>query len=259
MREYEEGYPVDANDRYYQGDYPDPDRKNSSNFGFANVKRNAALGGNKVREDATDYLNERLKVMPYESTEVLFDQRVEFAGEEEGVWEMGETLPISVGDKVFITYDGVTYESEAVAFQENNVSFGNSAIIGGDSNGIPVAAITGKSDGMDLTAFMGAPGYHTIKIEKPVIHTIDPKFLPGGGGGKVIYAWNSADDTVVDESGNAVTAEQATKDMFNVVIEDVVDGGYMIPWLVRSGEGYVQFHVILGEEYTNITIGKRPK
>jgi len=62
-----------------------------------------------------------------------------------------------------------------------------------------------------------------------------------------------------DLTGNAVTAEQATKDMFNVVIEDVVDGGYMIPWLVRSGEGYVRFYVIWGEEYTNITIGTRPK
>lgn len=205
-----------------------------------------------------------LKDRPFgESTEVLFDQRVEFVDIGNGmmVFDGEPPEPLETGKTYTVTYNGEKYN--CVAFDASDdgteVAIGNSVIFGMDT-GEPFLIITGF-DGGDIQEYffsvlsLNGDTSATVKIEKSVIHTIDPKFLPG----KVIYAWNSADDTVVDESGNAVTAEQATKDMFNVVIEDVVDGGYMIPWLVRPGEGYVQFHVILGEEYTNITIGTRPK
>lgn len=196
MREYEEGYPVDANDRYYQGEHPDPDRRNSSNFGFANVKRDAVPGGNKVREDATAYLNERLKVMPYESTEVLFDQRVEFVKIENpdliSVFITNEdTERFESGKTYTVTYNGVSYKCVPVDGDGDGVPdcIGNLVLLGGENTGEPfmVAATPGSNDVLgdyiSLQIFsLNADTSATVKIEKSVIHTIDPKFLPGGGG-----------------------------------------------------------------------------
>ena len=168
MREYEEGYPVDANDRYYQGEYRDPDRRNSSNFGFAGVKRNAVPGGNKVREDATDYLNERLKVMPYESTAVLFDQRVEFY-EENGMGGFAGEAPEALlslvnGETYIVTYNGIAYN--CVCF---NGSLGNFLIYGMEDTGEPFAIIITDDDGngeMDMiVADYNGAASATIRIE----------------------------------------------------------------------------------------------
>ena len=182
MREYEEGYPVDANDRYYQANYPDPDRRNSSNFGFANVKRNAAPGGNKAREDATDYLNERLKVMPYESTEVVFDQRVEFT-EIEGKTQYTGKFPElpEVGKTYTVTYNGTVYNCAALGIDGMRF-IGNAVVAGMDNTGEPFAIGVIKNgvegDGVpDMFMFpLDGSTSATVKIEKSVIHTIDPKF-----------------------------------------------------------------------------------
>lgn len=238
MREYEEGYPGDANDRYYQGDHPDPDRRNRSNFGFANVKRNAETGGNKVREDATDYLNERLKVLPREETKVLFDQRVEIDAENGNVEEC--ELPFSPGDLVKVTWDGVEYKC-TVELYEGNVFLGNPDFVdNGTSNGIPFAMLNGAFDGQYYLAII-APDYGgqsvSIKIEGNVIHPIDPKYLPG----KVVYYWDGESMIVTDASGNAITAEQAGKDMFNVVIYNQITSEYYFPYKCYADDSYAAF------------------
>lgn len=238
MREYEEGYPVDANDRYYQGDYPDPERENSSNFGFANVKRNAAPGGNKAREDATDYLNERLKdlnerlkdlnerlkVLPYESTEVLFDQRVEINAESGNILQY--ELPISVGDSVKVTWNGAEYECTAGLAEGSGgtIFFGNPGFVGGTPNDVPFGFAIGTFDGNAMLMII-APDYGgqsvSIKIESNVIHTIDPKFLPGGGGGGVAIVKDSA-----MASGVAVVGQDAPTATMNAaqIAEAVLSG-----------------------------------
>ena len=216
MREYEEGYPVDANDRYYQANYPDPDRRNSSNFGFANVKRNAAPGGNKAREDATDYLNERLKVMPYESTEVLFDQRVEF--DTDGVYVQNSALPISNGDFVKVTLDGVEYEltEEVAALSPTVVCFGNAGFFGGTFSEIPFGVATGSVDGEEALSVV-APYYKgatvPIKIERTKVKTIDPKFLPEMSSYCHVNIWYDENDGEYksDKTYDDIKAAEAAK------------------------------------------------
>lgn len=222
MREYEEGYPVDANDRYYQGDYPDPERKNSSNFGFANVKRNAALGGNKVREDATDYLNERLKVMPYESTEVLFDQRVEIV--DSAPWMMESDIPVYDGDTVTVTFDGVEYKTTAMQTWPLAI-FGNLASMGGEDNGMPFTIATGSTEGVPTTVIVAGDGTHSVKIEKMVAKPIDRKFVPG----KVVYYWDGA-GALTDRHGVPISVEKALNDMPNVVICTSGGSEYFFPF-----------------------------
>lgn len=232
MREYEEGYPVDANDRYQQGNHPDPDRENSSNFGFANVKRNAVPGGNKVREDATAYLNERLKVLPYESTEVLFDQRVEFA-EFEGMMAWSGTFHemIESGETYTVTYNGVSYDCVPYdVYSDGNALFiGNKALFGQDDTGEPFAIMVssienGSKFQLDIISVNGDTSA-TVKIEKSVIHTIDPKFLPGGGGGVVIVR-----DSAM-ASGIAVVDSDATATMNAAQIAEAIFAGKTVYFL----------------------------
>lgn len=196
MREYEEGYPVDANDRWKQGFYPDPDRRNSSNFGFASVKRDAVPGGNKAREDATDYLNERLKVMPYESTEVLFDQRVEIVSEEHMI---EGALPISAGDLVKVTWNGVEYECTAFTGANNLVLFGNTGFMGGEDNGIPFMMATRTFNGEGMFGII-APHFVgqtvSVKVEGLVVKTIDPKF----GTAFRVNVWYNGSAYVADKT-----------------------------------------------------------
>jgi len=278
MREYEEVYPVDANDRYYQGDHPGPDRRNNSNFGFANVKRNAVPGGNKVREDATAYLNERLKVMPYESTEVLFDQRVEFWVQEyvggPGIGEIHTELSISAGDFLKVTLDGVEYGAEVFPVDgvPNGLFFGNRAFLGGEDNGIPFATMTAKSEEGSLVSFIIAqtasdPEFHTVKIEKSVIHTIDPKFLPETGAGFNVNVWYDSDalDYVSDKTYEQIKAAEEAKTpivgtftlhdgkVFTMIgCDSALPTVNLVAFNLNSTPDIGVYHVSIDENFTNV-------
>lgn len=134
-----------------------------------------------------------------ESTEVLFDQRVEIDAEN-GNFEECE-LPFSPGDLVKVTWDGVEYKC-TVELYEGNVFLGNPDFVdNGTSNGIPFAMLNGAFDGQYYLAII-APDYGgqsvSIKIEGNVIHPIAPKYLPEGvGGGGVVeipITWNDEQD-----------------------------------------------------------------
>lgn len=124
---------------------------------------------------------ESLRDRPFgESTEVVFDQRVEMLSEElmiEGA------LPISDGDLVKVTWDGAEYECTAELVEDSigSIFFGNPVFMGGTSNDVPFGFATGQYAGNARLVII-APDYVgqsvSIKIEGNVIHPIDPKFLP---------------------------------------------------------------------------------
>ena len=208
-----------------------------------------------------------------ESTEVLFDQRVELEPTEDADWissfiDEEHTELLEAGKTYTVTYNGVSYKCVPVDVDGDGVPdfMGNLVLFGGEDTGEPflVNVVPGNNDvlgeyiSLEIIS-LNADTSATVKIEKSVIHTIDPKYLPSGGGGKVIYNWNSNADTLTDESGNTVTVEQAKNDMFNVVIDDRFNGGFRIPYIILFGDDYVQFIVNVFGEETTITVGKMPK
>lgn len=127
----------------------------------------------------------------YESTEVLFDQRVEVLSEERMI---EGALPISAGDLVKVTWNGVEYECTAFTGANNLVFFGNTGFMGGEDNGIPFAMATGTIDGQEMFGII-APYFVgqtvSVKVEGLVVKTIDPKFIPAGVGGGVVIVTES--------------------------------------------------------------------
>lgn len=115
----------------------------------------------------------------YESMEVVFDQRVELANEG---YVLSEALAISDGDHVKVTWDGTEYECTAVQMQMDAdttaVVVGN---IYGEGSAPFVIAVIPSAGMTQIVESSGFIGVIPVKIEKSVIHTIDPKFLPGGG------------------------------------------------------------------------------
>ena len=116
-----------------------------------------------------------------EDMEVLFDQRVEFTTD--GAYVQNSALPISNGDFVKVTLDGVEYEltAEVAALSPTVVCFGNAGFFGGTFSEIPFGVATGSMDGEEALSVV-APYYKgatvPIKIERTKVKTIDPKFLP---------------------------------------------------------------------------------
>lgn len=143
----------------------------------------------------------------YESIELLFDQRVEFT---EGMYSQSELLPISVGDVVKVTWDGVEYK--CVALDASAIGATGALLVGnfppltGVDTGEPFAIAIIPGQGMDIldTSEEGVSGAN-VKIEGIVAHTIDPKFLPdgiGGGGIEIV--------TVAETSTYATAPQQAS-------------------------------------------------
>jgi hypothetical protein len=268
MREYEEGFPVDANDRYYQGEHPGPDSRNSSNFGFANVKRDSVPGGNKVREDATAYLNERMKVMPYEESAVLFDQRVEFEAGEGNVFQYA--LPISDGDLVKVTWNGVEYECTAGIGVNGLAFFGNTGFVGGEDNGIPFAMATGTIGGQEMFGII-APYFVgqtvSVKIEGNVIHTIDPKYLPESGAGFNVNVWYDSDafEYVSDKTYEQIKAAEEAKTpivgtftlydgkVFTMIgCDEALPTVNLVAFNLNCTPDIGVYHVSIDEDFTNV-------
>jgi len=135
----------------------------------------------------------------YESTEVLFDQRVELVAED-GV-ENSYTGPfpeLLEADKTYsVTYNGNVYKCVPLdALGAGYPTFiGNTSVVGGADTGEPFAIVVVEDpDGGIGTSIIPCAGdtSATVKIEKSVIHTIDPKFLPDSGGGGVVIVQDSA-------------------------------------------------------------------
>ena len=128
-----------------------------------------------------------LKDKPFgEETEVLFDQRVEFA-EVEGIMQYMGKIPElpEVGKSYAVDYNGTVYN--CVAGGENGVvSFiGNAVFDGGDDTGEPfmIGAMKNavEGDGVpDMVVYpLDGSTSADIRIEKPVVHKLDPKLHPG--------------------------------------------------------------------------------
>lgn len=117
---------------------------------------------------------ESLRDKPFgESTEVLFDQRVELA---DGEIVLPYNLPISDGDLVVVTIDGVKYEASAHVDATGAEVFVNA----GNQEHPDFFVITStRADDPYTVIFVANKESATVKIEKPVIRTIDPKFLAG--------------------------------------------------------------------------------
>lgn len=147
-----------------------------------------------------------------ESPEVLFDQRVEFENSRsthEGV------LPIATGDTVTLTYNGEQYKCRAVDASQFNgeggVVVGNFPPIVGEDTGEPFAVMCYPADGvfefMNNTELTEAD----IKIEKSVIHTIDPKFLPESGAIFNVNGWYESGEYVFDKTYEQIKAAEEAK------------------------------------------------
>ena len=194
----------------------------------------------------------------YEDTAVLFDQTVEFTTDNELQHIVNGVLPIESGDTVKVTWGGVEYECDAVAVADGEYTLVMIGNVYGEGTE-PFVIIVVPPEGITIISSTHMEGEIDVKIEKSVVHKIDPKFLPSGGGGKVVYYWDSVDDTLVDESGNAVTVEQAKNDMLNVVIRDTFNGGVRIPHTIYFGDEYVEFTVDIWGENATILVGEEPK
>lgn len=164
-----------------------------------------------------------------ESTEVLFDQRVEFADLGGMMAYMVEFPEFMEADKTYtVTYNGVAYRCQPFDLEDSGFAnaLGNMAVAGGDDTGEPFLLIINDDEGDGvadlLITSLNSDTSATVKIEKPVVHTIDPKFLPGGGGGKVVlytdwpYLNKSAD---LGESTRPSKAE---------VFEYAKNGGFVV-------------------------------
>lgn len=121
-----------------------------------------------------------------ESTEVLFDQRVEFQDMGEGMMGYYGEFTEEIAPGVYtVTYNGAVYKCEAFATYDGGPadSIGNKMVFSGEDTGEPFFLNVGVDDGpiimVSILCLDGSPSA-TIKIEKSVIHTIDPKFLPDG-------------------------------------------------------------------------------
>lgn len=148
-----------------------------------------------------------------ESTEVLFDQRVEILSEElmiEGA------LPISDGDLVKVTWDGAEYECTAGIGANGLAFFGNTGFMGGEDNGIPFAMATGTIDGQEMFGII-APYFVgqtvSVKVEGLVVKTIDPKYLPESGAGFNVNVWYDSDafEYVSDKTYEQIKAAEEAK------------------------------------------------
>lgn len=149
-----------------------------------------------------------------ESTEVLFDQRVEIEAGEGNVFQYA--LPISAGDSVKVTWNGAEYECTAGTGSNNLVFFGNPAIMGGEDNGIPFIMATGTYNGegmLGITApdFVGQTV--SVKVEGKTVKTIDPKFLPAMSSYCHVNIWYDENDGEYksDKTYDDIKAAEAKK------------------------------------------------
>lgn len=121
----------------------------------------------------------------YESTEVLFDQRVTFdrnsAEVAVYVWGTKGKLPLEDGDRVIVTFEGETY-TVPVMVDTIFTNFGNSALSSSAEygNGFPFYV---NNTGNLISIFTYGPITTDVKIERIVVHTIAPKYMPNGGAG----------------------------------------------------------------------------
>lgn len=169
----------------------------------------------------------------YESTDVLFDQGVEISDDElKKHWAMEQALPISSGDSVSVTFNGVKYEltAQPVPGFPDLVYFGNDATFGGPDNGIPFCVMTGSDGNGEFTA-ISAPDYAgqfvSVKVEALVVKTLDPKFIPAGVGGGVVIVQDSA-----MASGVAVASQApATATMNAAEIAEAIFAGKTVYFL----------------------------
>lgn len=183
---------------------------------------------------------ESLRDRPFgESTEVLFDQRVELVLPEEGLpgatMYVG-TFPEPLENKTYrVIYNGIEYDCTASDPLGAGIPFalGNTAPIGGTDTGEPFLIPIVYDDVLgdirfEIYDFNGATTA-TVKIEKSVIHPIDPKFIPAGVGGGVVIVQDSA-----MASGVAVVDGDATATMNAAEIAEAVQAGKTVYFLTLA-------------------------
>ena len=166
---------------------------------------------------------ESLRDRPFgESTEVLFDQRVEFQDVGEGVGEgmMGcdcyfpELL--EAGTTYIVTYNGVSYN--CIPLDPAGVgpsALGNMLPFGAEDTGEPflIAVPVNEVEApypMTILSINGDTSA-TIRIEKSVIHPIDPKYLPETGAGFNVNVWYENGEYVSNKTYEQIKAAEAAK------------------------------------------------
>lgn len=99
------------------------------------------------------------------------------------------------GKEYEVTWNGDTYKLVGIYVSENaDISYvfiGNPVITGGENNGVPFfmgfVSVGGKSEfaiyAIEATEDMTVS--LSVSTEAETVHTIDPKFLPSGGGGGI--------------------------------------------------------------------------
>lgn len=117
-----------------------------------------------------------------EDTAVLFDQSVEFTTDNELQHIVNGVFPIESGDTVKVTWGGVEYECDAVAVADGEYTLVMIGNVYGEGTE-PFVIIVVPPEGITIISSTHMEGEIDVKIEKSVVHKLDPKFLPGGGGG----------------------------------------------------------------------------
>lgn len=126
----------------------------------------------------------------YSKTEVVLEKQVieGFAAENSGLFTADYPceLNISLGDKLSIWFDGESYECTTINLPNapaEILGFGNPAFMGGPEGPEPFFIIYVGPEQVISIGTGNSGTSHEIGISKEVVHKLDAKYLPEGGGG----------------------------------------------------------------------------
>lgn len=124
-----------------------------------------------------------------EQTETLLDKEYDIDNSS----TKRDPLAVTVGDNVRVTFDGAEYNCTVLSLG-NYLSIGNEAfwVSGGKDTGEPFGIHVGFSGTTYIMVHSSNVGTHSVKVEKILGETIDPKFIPAGVGGGVVIVQDSA-------------------------------------------------------------------
>ena len=256
--------------------YVDDTALKVANEAVANIVFPDVEKGNWNQNDpeAADYIKNRTHYVEYGDNLVEILPAASLAlNEENGAFMLLDAIELTAGKQYVVKFtdssnNEVEYTTMCVDAPENEDGMkwmlGDAGLMEGTpTTGEPFIMIVLDPSVVPQIGFgamvmwIGGTVLQTISIsaQEEIVHKLDPKYLPG----KVVYYWDGESMKVTDADGNAITAEQAARDMFNVVIYDTAEAHYWIPYGCVDEVSYVMFNFLKWGETQDVYAGTVPK